>query len=142
MMSMLDFIAALFAAALAAMGVGGGGLLIIYLLLVLGMGQTEAQGINLLFFLAASLCSLPFHIKAKRISLETVLIFAPAGAIGAYFGCKLGLSLDPKYLKTAFGILLIASGGITLSRELLPMLRSIRKKAVKAFDKGEKTNAK
>ncbi len=132
-MQILSFFAALFAAALASMGVGGGGLLVIYLVLVLGTEQIRAQGINLIFFLCASLTALPFHIKARRINLRTVALFAPAGAFGAYFGCKLGLSADPIYLRTAFGALIIFAGSLTLLRELIPTIISTRKKVLKAI---------
>ncbi len=134
-MQLLNFFAGLLAAVLASMGVGGGGLLVIYLVLALGTEQIKAQGINLIFFLCASLFSLPFHIKAKRINLRTVAVFAPAGAIGAYLGCRLGLSADPLYLRMAFGILIIFAGTLTLFRELVPTLTSIRKRITENLKK-------
>ncbi len=134
-MQILNFIAAFFAAVLASMGVGGGGLLVIYLVLVLGVEQLRAQGINLIFFLCASAFSIPFHIKSKRIDWRMVALFAPAGAFGAYFGCQLGLSSDPILLRTAFGILIIFAGTLTLSRELIPTLISMRKRVLKALKK-------
>ncbi len=134
-MQLLNFTAAFFAAALAAMGVGGGGLLVIYLIFVLSMPQLQAQGINLIFFLCASLCSLPFHIKNKRVSFKTVAFFAPAGAIGAYFGCRAALFCDPKYVRLAFGWLLTVAGGITLIKMLIPTLSSFRGCAVRFLKK-------
>ncbi len=133
LMQILNFLSGLFAAVLASMGVGGGGLLVIYLVLVLGTEQIRAQGINLIFFLCASIFSLPFHIKAKRVDVKTVALFAPAGALGAYFGCRLGLSADPVYLRTAFGVLIIFAGSLTLLRELVPTVMSMRKKVLKTL---------
>lgn len=48
---------------LSAFGVGGGTLLLIYLSVFTGIPQQKAQGINLLYFLPASLASLPSHFK-------------------------------------------------------------------------------
>ncbi len=126
MINTLDFTAAFFAASLAAMGVGGGGLLVIYLVLVLNMPQLQAQGINLIFFLCASLCSLPFHIKNKLVNFKTAAVFAPAGAVGAYFGCKTALTADPEYVRLAFGWLLAVAGGIALLKSIKPTLVSLR----------------
>ncbi len=125
-MGFIDIIASFFAAVLAAMGVGGGGLLVIYLIFVLNMPQLSAQGINLIFFLCASVCSLPFHIKSKRVSFKTAAVFAPAGAIGAYFGCKTALVSDPIYVRLAFGWLITVAGTITLIKCFIPTLTSIR----------------
>ncbi len=132
-MWVVNFLAALFAAVLAAMGVGGGGLLVIYLIIVLGSEQIAAQGINLIFFICASLCSLPFHIRSKRIHLKTVAVFAPAGAIGAYFGCRLGLSADPALLRSVFGWFLICAGSLTLVKSLKPFLEAIKNISVRRY---------
>lgn len=109
-----NILASLAAAVLASMGVGGGGLLVIYLVLVLNMDQIRAQGINLLFFICASVCSLPLHLKKKRINLKTALIFGITGAGGSVLGCLLSGKLDPKYVRLCFGIFLIFAGTITL----------------------------
>ncbi len=86
-MNVFDILAAFFAAALAALGVGGGGILVIYLVLVLNMEQHAAQGVNLIFFIAASLAALPFHIARRRVRLLPVLIFSVFGVPGACLGC-------------------------------------------------------
>ncbi len=106
--------ASLCAAILASMGVGGGGLLVIYLVLILNMDQMRAQGINLIFFICASLFSLPLHWKKGRINVKTALIFAVTGAAGSILGCILSGRLDPKYVRLCFGIFLIFAGALTL----------------------------
>ena len=113
-MTVWNILASLFAAVLASMGVGGGGLLVIYLVLVLNMDQIRAQGINLLFFICASVCSLPLHFKKKRIQLKTALIFGLSGAGGSIIGCMISGKLDPKYVRLCFGIFLIFAGALTL----------------------------
>lgn len=113
-MLIYNVLAATLAAALAAMGVGGGGLAVIYLVLVLGVEQKAAQGINLVFFVIASLCSIPFHAKKGRIKWKLSAVFALTGALGAVFGCILGARTAPKAVRTAFGIFLIFSGALAL----------------------------
>lgn len=113
-MLIYNVLAATLAAALAAMGVGGGGLAVIYLVLVLGVEQKTAQGINLVFFIIASLCSIPFHTKKGRIKWTLSAIFAITGAFGAVLGCILGARTAPRAVRTAFGIFLIFSGALAL----------------------------
>lgn len=113
-MIIYNVLAATLAAALAAMGVGGGGLAVIYLVLVLGVEQKAAQGINLVFFVIASLCSIPFHAKKGRIKWKLSAIFASAGAFGAIFGCIFGAQTAPRAVRTAFGVFLIFSGALAL----------------------------
>lgn len=109
-----NILAATAAAMLAAMGVGGGGLAVIYLVLVLGAEQNTARGINLIFFIVASLCSLPLHAKKGRIKWRICAIFAAAGAIGAVIGCVIGSRIEPRVIRTAFGVFLMISGTLTL----------------------------
>ena len=111
---MLDVIAAFCAAALAALGVGGGGLLVIYLALILNMEQHAAQGINLLFFIVASLASLPLHFLKKRVKVRPALIFSFFGIFGAWLGCVLSAKTSQGTVRFFFGLMLIAAGSITL----------------------------
>lgn len=120
-MLVYNILAATAAAVLAAMGVGGGGLAVIYLVLVLGAEQKAAQGINLIFFVIASLCSLPFHAKKGRIKWRISAVFAVTGAIGAVIGCLFGAGTPARTVRTAFGIFLIVSGAIAL----LSVVRSL-----------------
>ena len=113
-MLIYNVLAATAAAALAAMGVGGGGLAVIYLVLVLGVEQKTAQGINLVFFVIASLCSIPFHAKNGRIKWKIATVFAITGAFGAVFGCIFGAKTASEAVRTAFGVFLIISGALAL----------------------------
>lgn len=117
-MNVFDILAAFFAAALAALGVGGGGILVIYLVLVLNMEQHAAQGVNLIFFIAASLAALPFHIARRRVRLLPVLIFSVFGVPGACLGCLAAARLSSDTVRLAFGIMLTAAGGLTLYKTI------------------------
>ena len=68
-MFFMDMVASFLISVLAGMGVGGGGLLVIYLSLVRNIDQLAAQGINLLFFVCASLSALVVNIKKRSLKL-------------------------------------------------------------------------
>ena len=58
------------AGVLAGMGMGGGTLLIPLLTLALGVGQQEAQGVNMLAFLPGAILALWVHKRAGRVSFK------------------------------------------------------------------------
>lgn len=118
-MTVLNLLASFFAASLAAMGVGGGGLLVLYLVFVLGYEQLPAQGLNLLFFICASACSLPLHFIKKRVMLKTALLFAVTGAVGAVIGCYVSAYLPKNYTRIAFGAFITVAGVITLYKTFI-----------------------
>lgn len=112
---------------LTACGLGGGSLLLLYLLEVMDIEQTTAQGVNLLFFLPTALISLPSHLKSgfveRKILLPCVLWGVPFVFLGAYLANKLETSL----LRKIFALLLLWLGGTGLLSEKA----KIRKKAKK-----------
>jgi len=107
---LLPLIAAIICGALSAMGVGGGTLLIIYMSFAASFSQTEAQGYNLLYFLAVALFSLIFHAKNKLIDFKSALIIILAGLPAAALGSMLALKIDPHLLRKLFGGLLLYVG--------------------------------
>ena len=113
-MHLTDMIAAFTIATLAGTGVGGGGLFVIYLTLISGIGQSHAQAINLVFFIAASAAALPYHLKRRRLNLKIILLCAPLGILGTFLGGILRESLDESLVRSAFGIMLILTGSYSL----------------------------
>lgn len=111
---MLDTILSFIMGALSGMGIGGGGLLVIYLTLVRGAGQIEAQGINLYFFIFASIAALFVHYGKRRINYNTVLLLGVAGMPSALAGALLASALRPETVKSAFGYMLLLAGAISL----------------------------
>ena len=98
------------------MGIGGGGLLVIYLTLVRGVGQLEAQGMNLYFFIFASAAALFVHIAKRKINYPLILLTSSVGMLGAYGGSALASVTDPELIRRVFGAMLLVSGGISLFR--------------------------
>lgn len=99
---------------LSGLGVGGGSLLILWLTMVLGIGQTTARTVNLLFFLPAAAVACVFRWKQGTISWKRMLPAITAGCIGAFIGTRFSSMAEPVLLKKLFGALLI----LTAIREL------------------------
>ncbi len=91
-------------------GVGGGTLLVLYLTAVAGLGQGEAQGINLLYFLATAPPALYYHLKSKRVEVKPGLWAAAAGCAFALLGAFLSRLTGENILRRLFGCLWIFIG--------------------------------
>lgn len=113
----LDFIAALSAAALAGMGVGGGGLLVLWLIFITDTQQLAAQGINILFYICASSASLFVHIKNRKLPFAAIAVLALTGATGAVGGCIVAEAVNAGLLRRLFGGLLAAAGAVVLIKK-------------------------
>lgn len=109
-MLLLDILAAAAAGALTGAGVGGGSLLLLYLTLAKEIPQLEAQGINLLYFLAASGPALFFHLKSGLVYRQGGMWAAFSGAGACLLGGWLAGVLDPVWLKKVFGAVLLFMG--------------------------------
>ena len=121
-MAFVDMMAAFFMGALSGMGIGGGGLLVIYLTLIRGTEQINAQGINLYFFVFASIAALFIHCRKRRIDYSLVLLLSAFGMPVSLFGGLLASATDPYLLRKIFGVMLRIAGGISLVRTVLPYI--------------------
>ncbi|MBQ0038050.1 MAG: sulfite exporter TauE/SafE family protein [Clostridiales bacterium] len=101
---------------LSAWGVGGGTLLLLIMTLFLGVDQTTAQGINLLYFLPTAGMGLLCHRKnglLDRAVLHSAVLWAiPAAILAAW----IATGVDPTLLRKPFGIYLLLAGLTTLVR--------------------------
>lgn len=109
----IDFFAGVIAAILSGMGVGGGGLLVLYLAMVKNMGQTEAQGINLLFFIVSAVCSIIFNRKKRKVDYDLCGRLILYGSFGALVGAYFASVVSPDVVRKAFGWLLCLGGVYT-----------------------------
>lgn len=100
----------LFSGVLAGMGMGGGTLLIPALTLLLGMGQHQAQGVNMLAFLPAGLLAVYIHRKEGRVALKSVWPILAAGMAGAALGALAAAALEGGWLRRIFGAFLLILG--------------------------------
>lgn len=88
-------------------GVGGGIIIVPGLVFLLGLTQHEAQGTSL-FVLAMPVVWLGLmnYWKDGNVQWKFGLIVALTFFVGAYFGSKLSLKLNPNLVKLLFGILM------------------------------------
>lgn len=100
---------------IASLGLGGGMVLIIYLAIFTGMGQLEAQGINLIFFIPIALISIILHTKAKLIIWKRIIPSIITGIIAALVFSFIASMLGSKILSKIFSVFIIIIG----IRELL-----------------------
>ena len=124
---MIDLIASFIIALLSGLGVGSGGLLVVWLSLRGEVGQVQAQGMNLLFFLFSSGAALLVNLTRRRIFWHTVGWMVLAGIPGTLIGSYLAHHLDADTVRTVFGLMLIASGIISLRRRKDEKSSQIRK---------------
>ena len=102
---------------LSSWGVGGGTLLLLIMTLFLGVEQTAAQGINLLYFLPTAGVSLFFHRKNGLLDRAAIRRAVPAGVAAAAVGAWLATTLDVSLLRKPFGAFLILTAVMTLKQK-------------------------
>ena len=94
---------------LASWGIGGGTLLLLAMTLFLGVEQTTAQSINLLFFLPTAAVALLFHAKSGYLKSGVLKRCIPPGLIAALLASLLAAHIDVELLRKPFGIFLLLS---------------------------------
>ena len=97
-------------AVLTGLGVGSGGLYILYLTLIKDIPQAEAQGMNLIFFITATLAAALLNLIKRRISFTCVLLTVPVGILGAIAGSYIASYIKSETLSIMFGVLLVVIG--------------------------------
>ncbi len=117
---LIPFLTALATGVLSSWGVGGGTLLLVCMTLFLGVGQREAQAVNLLFFLPTAGAGLLFHRKNGYLDKAVWRQAALPGVLAALAGALLAVAVDASLLRKPFGVFLLYSGAM--------MLLSARKK--------------
>lgn len=114
---MAAFLAGVLTGILSGFGVGGGTLLLIYMTLFAGLEQTQAQGINLLYFLPTAALALPAHIKngfiEKPVLFPSILSGLVCAALAAWTATRLEVTL----LHRLFGGFLLYVGISELLRK-------------------------
>lgn len=118
LMIIVDIVAGLAFGTLSGMGVGGAGLLVIYLTMFRGLGQHDAQGVNLYFFIFASAAAVLIHAAKRKIDTETMLLSLLGGLPTAFLGCFAASAVHPDMLRRVFGGMLILTGLVSFFRQL------------------------
>ncbi len=103
---MKAIIAGALAGVISGMGFGGGMILIPILTVFMGLGQHEAQSVNLFYFLPTALSALAVHIKNKNADIKTALAIIPVGIAFSMLGAFLAVNIEAALLKKIFGAFL------------------------------------
>ena len=99
---------------LSAWGVGGGTLLLLCMTLFLGVDQSTAQGINLLYFLPTAGMGLYWHKKNGLLEQNVLRQAIPLGTMAAIAAAWIATSVDTAVFRKPFGIYLLITGIMTL----------------------------
>ncbi len=102
---------------LSGFGVGGGTLLLIYMTAYAHVPQTQAQGINLLYFLPAAALALPAHFKNGFVEKKALLPAIAAGLVSSALAAWAATALDVALLRKCFGVFLLYIGLSELFRK-------------------------
>lgn len=113
----LDIIAAFVIGILAGLGVGSAGFLTIYLIFLRGYSSSEAQGVNLWFFVFALTAACLVHVGKRKPDFKLLLLMMIPGIVGAVCGALLLPYVPEKGVRVGFGIFLIVSGIYTLVKK-------------------------
>ena len=116
-MNWQDAGAGLLTGILSGWGIGGGSLLVIYMTAVAGLGQLEAQGINLLYFIPTSFSALVTHVKSRLVDWRAAIPAIIAGAPTTLVTALVAATIDVWLLKKIFGAFLILIGVSELFRK-------------------------
>ncbi len=95
---------------LSGFGVGGGTLLILWMTAVVGIGQAQAGGVNLLYFTACALPAIFGHIKNGLIERKAVLWCTLFGVPACIAGALLAAGMDMGLLRRLFGGFILVIG--------------------------------
>lgn len=104
-----------------ALGVGGGAIFVPALVLVLGVGQHEAQGISLWVIVGASLIGALAHYRQGTVDTNVAKWVAPFALPGALAGAVAAGALSGRSLQVVFAVVLTAIGAqmlVTAQRRL------------------------
>jgi len=102
---------------LSGFGVGGGTLLLIWLTAFAGVPQTQAQGINLIYFIPCAALALYSHFKNGLVEKSVLIPAAIAGSLCAPVFAFLATAIDESWLRRAFGVFLLIIGISELFRK-------------------------
>lgn len=92
-------------------GIGGGLVIVPALILMLGYSPATAAGTSLAALLfPVGLLGVLEYARTDNVEIRAAAIIALGLAIGAYFGARVGVGIEPIVAQRAFGILLLIVG--------------------------------
>ena len=113
-MNAVSYIAAFFVSAAAATGVGGAGLFTLFLVLIYGLPQFIAQGINLFVFVFAAVPASVYHTLKNGADPKIPAFLSFCGCAGCLIGSLIAASAAQELLRYVFGAFSVITGGFVL----------------------------
>ena len=104
---------------LSGMGIGGGVLLIPALVLLGGVAQHSAQGINLLYFLPTAMGALWIHRKEGQLEKKVLPMLIVGGVLGAAAGGWIANLLEGDLLRKIFGVFVAIMGILEIRKGMV-----------------------
>lgn len=101
----------------AILGVGGGIVMVPTLTMLLGFGQTIAQGTSLAAMLPIAFTGMLKHRKLGNVDFRVALWVGSGAAVGAFGGSLLANVLQPGALKLTFGIFLVIMAALMVAKK-------------------------
>ena len=120
MNTLFDMLAGAVCGVLSGFGLGGGSLLLIYMSHIASIQQTQAQGINLIYFIPTAVAALISHLRHKLVSFAIFLWASVPGTVASVLSAIAANSISPGILRKFFGIFLLVSGVKILFRKAPP----------------------
>jgi uncharacterized membrane protein YfcA len=109
-----------------ALGVGGGAVFVPALVLLLGAGQHEAQGMSLWVVVWSALVGSLTHYRLGTVDVRAARLIAPAAVPAGIAGALIAAQLDTGQLQALFAVILTLLGGqiaLTSTQALLRLRR-------------------
>jgi uncharacterized membrane protein YfcA len=112
-----------------ALGVGGGAVFVPALVLLLGLGQHEAQGLSLWVVVWSALVGSITHYRLGTVDVGAARLIAPAAVPAGIAGALIATQLDTSQLQAVFAVILTLLGSqiaLTSSQALVRQRRASR----------------
>ena len=89
-------------------GLGGGIIIIPALIMLLGLGQKEAQGTSVAIMLPPiGILAVLNYYKAGYVTVKFALVIALAFILGGWFGSKIAIAMPDVIMKKVFAVIMI-----------------------------------
>ncbi len=96
-------------------GIGGGVLIVPALMYGMGFSQKTATGTSLAILLPPiGMAAVMQYYRSGHVDFRAGLLIAASMFLGGWLGAKFALQLDPKMLKSLFGVFLLLLGAYLL----------------------------
>ena len=107
-------------------GIGGGMIIVPALIFFLGMSQHGAQGTSLAMMIPPiGILAVMSYYKAGHVNLSHAAILAVTFVIGAYFGSRWSLKLNPTVVRLIFALFMLYVAGSMAVKSIIALMKDV-----------------